>query len=128
MQVAFFHFSFLGDESQWAAEAAECAGEQDAFWEYYDYLFSHQNGENQGAFVIDNLKSFADELRLDTDQFNECLDSGRYTALIQNMTDIGRQLGIQSTPTFAINGQGVVGAKEFADFAAIIDPFLVPEP
>ena len=126
MQVAFFHFAFLGDESQWAAEAAECSGEQDAFWDYYDYLFSHQNGENQGAFSIENLKSFAAEMDLDTKDFNECLDSGRYTALVQNMSNIARQLGVQSTPTFAINGQGVVGAKDFSELASIIDSFLTP--
>lgn len=128
MQVAFFHFTFLGDESQWAAEASECAGEQDAFWDFYDYLFTHQNGENQGAFSIDNLKSFAADMDLDTADFNECLDSGRYTALVQNMSNIGRQLGVQSTPTFAINGQGIVGAKEFADFATVIDSLLTAEP
>ena len=126
MQVAFFHFAFLGDESQWAAEAAECAGEQDAFWDFYDYLFSHQNGENQGAFSIENLKSFAADMDLDTKDFNECLDSGRYTALVQNMSNIARQLGVQSTPTFAINGQGVVGAKDFTELASIIDSFLTP--
>jgi protein-disulfide isomerase len=128
VQVAFFHFAFLGDESQWAAEAAECAGEQDAFWDFYDYLFSHQNGENQGAFSIENLKSFAADMDLDTGEFNECLDSGRYTALVQNMSAIGRQIGVQSTPTFAVNGQGVVGAKEFTEFASIIDSFLTAEP
>lgn len=128
MQVVFFHFAFLGDESQWAAQAAECAGEQDAFWDYYDYLFSHQAGENQGAFSIDTLKSFAVELDLKTGDFNECLDSGRYAALVQNMTTIARQLGIQSTPTFAINGQGIVGAKDFVDFAEVIDSFLTTEP
>lgn len=128
MQVAFFHFAFLGDESQWAAEAAECAGEQDAFWDFYDYLFTHQNGENQGAFSIDNLKSFAADMDLDTKDFNECLDSGRYTALVQNMSNIGRQLGVQSTPTFAINGQGIIGAKEYVDFATVIDSFLTAEP
>jgi protein-disulfide isomerase len=128
VQDAFFHFAFLGDESQWAAEAAECAGEQDAFWDFYDYLFSHQNGENQGAFSIENLKSFAADMDLDTGEFNECLDSGRYTALVQNMSAIGRQIGVQSTPTFAVNGQGVVGAKEFTEFASIIDSFLTAEP
>jgi protein-disulfide isomerase len=128
VQIVYFHFAFLGDESQWAAEAAECAGEQDAFWDYYDYLFSHQNGENQGAFSQDNLKSFAAEMDLDTDNFNECLDSGRYTTLVQNMTTIARQIGVQSTPTFAINGQGVVGAKDFTEFSAIIDELLAAQP
>ena len=57
-------FAFLGYESSQAAQAAHCAGEQGKFWEYHDYLYSHQNGENQGAFSTTNLKSFAGMLKL----------------------------------------------------------------
>lgn len=52
-------FAFLGDESLKAAEAARCAGDQGKFWEYHDYLFTHQKSENQGAFSNLNLKTFA---------------------------------------------------------------------
>ena len=72
--MAYVHFAFLGQESLWAAEASECAAEQDAFWEYHDYLYDSQNGENRGAFNKENLYSFAEILGLDTDQFNQCLD------------------------------------------------------
>ncbi len=57
-------FAFLGPESIRSAEAARCAGEQNKFWEYHDYLFNHQNGENQGNFSDIYLKSFAGELKL----------------------------------------------------------------
>lgn len=57
-------FAFLGDESLKAAEAARCAGDQGKFWEYHDYLFTHQKGENQGNFSNLNLKTFAKELGL----------------------------------------------------------------
>lgn len=57
-------FAFLGDESLKAAEAARCAGDQGKFWEYHDYLFTHQNGENKGNFSNLNLKTFAKELKL----------------------------------------------------------------
>lgn len=49
------HLAFLGQESVFAAVAAECAADQGKFWEYHDYLFEHQNGENQGAFNKDKL-------------------------------------------------------------------------
>ena len=124
MRFGYFNFAFLGDESVWAAEAAECAGDQDAYWEYHDYLFSHQNGENQGAFSKDNLKSFAVDLDLETEAFNTCLDSGKYTQLVTEQTDIARQLGVQSTPTFAVNGQPVVGAQSFEAFKQTIDALL----
>jgi len=122
--LGYFNFAFLGEESLWAAEAAECAGDQDAYWEYHDYLFSHQNGENQGAFSKDNLKKFAVELKLDTQAFNECMDSGKYTQLITDQTNFARQLGVQSIPSFLVNGQGVVGAQPFDSFKQLIDGFL----
>src|SRR3990167_2108621 len=58
-------FAFLGEESFRAAEAARCAGEQNKFWEYHDYLFNNQRGENEGAFSDSILKSFAKTLKLD---------------------------------------------------------------
>ena len=126
MRFGYFNFAFLGDESQWAAEAAECAGDQNAFWEFHDYLFSHQNGENQGAFSKDNLKGFAADMGLDTTAFNTCLDSGKYTQFVQDQTNIARQLGVQSTPTFAVNGQPVVGAQSFDTFKTTIDATSKP--
>jgi protein-disulfide isomerase len=121
------HFAFLGPESQSAAEAAECAADQDAFWEYHDLLFESQSGENRGAFSTDNLKTFAEQLDLDTGQFNECLDSGKYTTLVQNETAAARQLGVQSTPAFVINGQAVIGAQPFDVFQQVIEQELAPE-
>ena len=64
VQLVYRDFAFLGRESTKSAEAARCAGEQGKFWEYHDYLFSHQMGENQGAFSDLNLKSFAGILKL----------------------------------------------------------------
>jgi protein-disulfide isomerase len=124
VRFGYFNFAFLGDESQWAGEAAECAGDQNSYWQFHDYLFSHQNGENQGAFSKDNLKKFAADMGLDTQTFNDCLDSGKYTQLVQDQTNFGRQLGVQSTPSFLINGTGVVGARDFSTFQQIIDGFL----
>jgi protein-disulfide isomerase len=57
-------FAFLGSESQKSAEAARCAGDQGKFWEYHDYLFNHQNGENKGNFSSLNLKTYAKALGL----------------------------------------------------------------
>jgi protein-disulfide isomerase len=124
VRFGYFNFAFLGEESQWAAEAAECAGDQDAYWEFHDYLFSHQNGENQGAFSKDNLKGFAATMGLDTTAFDECLDTGKYTQLVTDQTNYARQIGVQSTPTFIINGRGVVGAQSYDYFKQIIDGFL----
>ncbi len=116
--------AFLGPESQWAAEASECAADQDAFWEYHDLLFNSQNGENQGAFNKDKLKEFAAGLELDTDAFNECLDSGTHTQAIQDSTQIANSIGVRSTPAFLINGTPMLGAQPFEAFQQVIDQAL----
>ncbi len=120
------HFAFLGEESLWAAEATECAAEQDAFWEFHDYLFDNHGGENQGAFSKENLKGFAEILGLDTAAFNECLDAGRYTEIVQLQTQAAREIGVQSTPTFLVNAQPLIGAQPFEAFQQVIESFLRP--
>ena len=124
VRFGYFDFAFLGQESNWAAEAAECASDQNKFWEYHDTLYSSQSGENQGAFNKNNLKKFAEELGLDTSAFNECLDSGKYTQLIKEESSAASSIGVRSTPTFLINGQPLVGAQPFEVFQQTIDPLL----
>ena len=116
--------AFLGAESGWAAEASECAADQDAFWEYHDKLYTSQAGENQGAFSKENLKSFAKELELDSAQFDDCLDSGKYTQVVQEQTDTANQLGVRSTPAFVINGVPLIGAQPFDAFQQVIEAEL----
>ena len=111
----------MGQESQWAGEASECAAEQDAFWEYHDYLFDQQAGENRGAFDKENLKQFALDMGLDSEAFDECLDTGRYAETVQGESNAARQIGVQSTPTFLVNGQPIVGAQPFDVFQQVIE-------
>jgi protein-disulfide isomerase len=118
------HMAFLGPESQWSAEASECAAEQDAFWAYHDLLFERHGGENRGAFNKDNLKGFAAELGLDIEAFNTCLDSGKYASLVQTETASIQSLGVRGTPAFLINGQPLVGAQPFEAFQQVIEAEL----
>ena len=109
LRFVYRYIAFLGDESQWAAEAAECAAEQAKFWEYHDKIFASQKGENQGAFSKDNLKKFAADLKLDTAKFNQCLDSGKYADKIKKSNDDAGAFGVTSTPTVFINGIYIPG-------------------
>jgi len=124
VRLEFRNMAFLGDESIIAAAAAECANEQDAFWPYHDKLFEQQRGENSGAFSFDRLKSFAGDLGLDQPSFDECLDSTRTQQLVFDETEAGREAGVDSTPTFFINGQVVKGAKSFSEFQDVIEEKL----
>ncbi len=122
-------FPFLGPESFKSAEAARCAGDQGKFWQYHDYLFTHQNGENKGAFVDANLKSFAATLGLNTTTFSQCLDSGKYTQAINDSATEGKTAGVNGTPKGFIlkNGKIVAtieGAEALATVTAKLDAAL----
>ena len=107
------NIAFLGQESIWAAQAAECAAGQNRFWDYHDKLFAEQKGENKGAFVRDNLKRFAVELRLETNVFNVCLDTDQTLNRVQAEARQANQLGVRSTPTIFVNGQKMSAVPTF---------------
>jgi protein-disulfide isomerase len=121
VKFIYRNFAFLGDESKWAANAAMCAGEQGKFWQYHDYLFNNQNGENQGAFSKDNLKKFALSLGLDKTKFNSCVDSDKYASVIAQETKSGGEAGVSGTPASFVNGTLYPGALPVGTFTQIIE-------
>lgn len=120
----YLDFAFLGEESNFAAQAAKCAAEQGKFWEYHDKLFNSQKGENQGTFALPKLKSLARGIVPGTGAFNQCLDSGKYAQAVVDETALGRIAGVSGTPTVLINGKLVVGALPYAEFKREIDAAL----
>ena len=124
MRFAFHQFAFIGDESRWAAEATECASEQGRFWDYYDKLFEEQAGENVGAFSKENLKRFASDLSLDREQFDQCLDTGKYAEKVRLETTQGQKAGVRGTPTLFVNGQLIDGGSEYEILKAAIEAEL----
>jgi len=121
VRFGYVHFAFLGEESTTSAAATECAAEQDMFWEYHDALFEEDNWRR---FDAESLKSIGNELGLDAEQFNECIDSGRAVALVEQDSGFARQLGVSSTPTFAVNGRPIQGALPFEQFQRLIEEML----
>jgi protein-disulfide isomerase len=104
-----------------AAEAAMCAGEQDAYWQYHEKLF---NGETLGSQAY---LQYAQELSLNMDKFQSCLNDHKYKPAIESDSDFAVNMGISSTPTFFINGLAVVGAQPLSVFKQVIDKELAGE-
>jgi protein-disulfide isomerase len=104
-----------------AAIASECAAEQNAFWEYHDILFL--NNANV-TFNIENLKRFAQDLGLDAEKFNACLDEGKYIDKVATDYDEADRRGATGTPTFFVGQTMVVGAKPYSAFKEAIDDEL----
>ena len=106
-------------QAQKAAEAAECAGEQDKYFEMHDLLF--EQGVSGG---VASFKSYASQIGLDTAEFNSCLDSGKMANEVRKDFADGQQAGISGTPGFIVNGKLISGAQPFAAFAQIIEAEL----
>jgi protein-disulfide isomerase len=124
VRYVFKYFPFLGDESYYAAEAAECAGDQGKFWEYHDLLFTRWQGEGVGTFLPDKLKGYAGELALDTQAFGACLDSRqRQPTVLADKRD-GAQAGVKYTPTLFLNGQVISSPRDYEDLKAKIEEAL----
>ena len=102
-----------------AAEAARCAGEQNKYWEMHDVMFA-----NQRALEVPMLKQSARAIGLDGAKFDACLDSGKWEKTIRAGSDLGEQMGVNSTPTLYVNGRVVLGAMPFDNFKLIIDEEL----
>lgn len=102
-----------------AARASYCAGEQGRFWDYHRGLLL-QPGDYGDA----ELRARARALGLQEDPFGTCLASPRFDALIAGGLEDGKKLGVNSTPTFFINGRMVSGARPVEHFAQIIDEEL----
>lgn len=124
VRYEFHPYAFIGPESKDAASAALCAAEQEKFWPLHDTIFANQNGENAGTFSKANLKKIAEAVGLDMGAFNDCFDSGRLMKDVNNYLTEAQKLGVQSTPTFYINGKQFLGALPAQDFYTAIDQAL----
>jgi protein-disulfide isomerase len=113
-----FPLSFHAN-AQKAAEAAECAGEQGKYFEMHDLLFANQDSLN-----VESYKQYAEDLGLDTEQFNTCLDSGEMADEVAADFTYGQQVGVTGTPAFFINGKMISGAQPYEAFEQVIEEAL----
>jgi len=114
-----------------AAVAAECADEQGMFWQYHDKIFQNQkNWERLAAEdVAKELKAYAQELGLNTNQFNDCLNSGKYMDEVNKDYQDAVSYGLTGTPGFFIGNEKngyikVTGAQPYSVFQNVLDQML----
>jgi len=93
--------------AQLAAEAAEAAAAQGAFWEMHDLLLRHQD-----RLQLRDLIRYAGDLRLDSEQFGEHLRKRAGAARIAEDVDSADLSGVSGTPTFFINGRRHYGSYD----------------
>jgi Na+/H+ antiporter NhaA len=101
--------------AQLAAEAAEAAAAQDAFWPMYDLLLAHQD-----ALRPSDLLAYAQELGLDLERFADDLRRHAHAARIAEHVDGADLSGVSGTPTFFVNGRRHYGAYDIATLSSAV--------
>ncbi|MGI9565774.1 MAG: DsbA family protein [Nitrosopumilus sp.] len=114
-----------------AAVTAECANEQGRFKEMHDILFEKQNEwNNQETFLAVSLFiQYADNINLDQEIFESCINSGKYIDEIRKDLEDGRDYGVTGTPGFFVGNDEIgyveiKGAQPFDSFKKVIDAQL----
>jgi len=100
-------------QAQLAAEASEAAADQGAFWEMHDLLLARQD-----SLKLPDLLSYAGELGLDVERFEEHLRTRAGAARIATDVDSADLSGVSGTPTFFINGLRHYGSYDIATLTA----------
>jgi protein-disulfide isomerase len=108
-------------ETALAAEAAWCAQDREKFFEYQHALFERQADiAAEPAWFV----GLAEELGLDVEAFDECLSSGRHRADVEAARQAAVSRGVDSTPTFFVNDQKLIGNRPYPEFQQIIEQEL----
>ena len=115
INFVFRFFPTSNDAARNAALAAMCAQEQNKFLIYHDKLF-----QNRGKFGLDDLKNYAIQTGLNSEVFNQCLESKKFDKQIENDLSDALLLGVEGTPTFFLNGEKLEGAIPFSAWETVI--------
>ncbi len=115
-----------------SGEAAQCANDQGKFWELHDKIFDEQQKRGTGTISYSeaDLKKWAEEIGLNMDEFNACLNEGKYKDEVNKDFDYGYKQGIRGTPGFYIYNREtgkvkiIEGAYPYAQFKQIIEDML----
>lgn len=123
-QANFVFYDFpltqIHSNAFFAARAARCAGDQDAYWPYHDVLFANQADWASAGSPAGRYVDYAEELGLDTDAFESCLKSDRHARTVTANMRLGERLGVNGTPTVMISeGRGMANRLARFDFATI---------
>ena len=129
VNLVFMDLPFLGRDSITAAQATYCADDQGKYWEYHETLYNFQEAIDNGWASKDRLVSFAFNLDMNLDEFNDCMDSSKYAKRVKANYDESQRFGAEATPTFLIISpdgavKKITSAQPYSVFSQVIEPML----
>ena len=117
-------FPLNGLDSILAAEASFCAEDQGKYWEYHDTIFNNWAGEKTGWITSNSLLDFAEQNKLNVNEFTECVNNHKYTQKVIENQKFAENIGINATPSFLIFNDEklvrVIGAQPIEKFVDAI--------
>lgn len=129
-----FPLERIHPQARKASEAAECAARQGRYWEMHERLFA-----SPAALAAEGLSESAKAVGLDSDRFQSCL-AGEASDKVASDMAVGRQLGVNATPTFFVGVirpdgsidlmkrlNGVVTVDDFQDAIAEVSKGSIPK-
>lgn len=103
-----------------AAQAAEAAGRQGKFWEMHDLIFENQRDWSNNRTAREIFITYAENLNLDIEQFRRDLDSKEIKQKVEGNYQSGIRLGVNSIPTFFLNGKKIQNPRSYKEFKNLI--------
>jgi len=126
LAMVYRHFPLnqIHPNADLAARASEAAGRQGRFWEMHDLLLERQTewSDSQQARAI--FMQYATNLRLNIDQFNRDLDDSTLRQQVADNYSEGFRSGVNSTPTFFLNGEKINNPRSLEEFKNAINQAL----
>jgi protein-disulfide isomerase len=131
VRMVFRDFAFLGAESIAAAEAAQCAEDQNKLWPYHDALYSGKvaddskgGSEDDGYFNQALFLQIANSVGLNIPTFTSCVTGDKDASIVATEENTATSYGVNSTPTFFVNGSEISGAQPYSVFQTAIESAL----
>lgn len=106
-------------QARLAAEASLAADAQGKFWELHDVMIANQDDLSRDAIL-----GYAQQAGLDVGKMTKALDQHTYQKALETEMDAAKEIGVQATPTFLINGEEIRGAMPAEAFRKVIDEAL----
>lgn len=113
-KVAFHTLSFLGGESQIAANAAACSADEGKFLQLHKTLMANQPSENSGAWTSSYFSTLGLGLGISSPEYDKCVGDNKYMGWVKNVAEEGAKRNINSTPTVLINGKEIDRSRAYA--------------
>lgn len=103
-----------------SAYAAQASAEQGKFWEMHDMLFENQNEWAELDAPKETFISYAKTLGLDLEKFKQDFESSKVRNKVKNDLNSAKDMKLQSTPSFFLNGQLINNPRSYEQFRTLI--------